>query len=114
MNILLVEDDPAIIELIAMIITGEGHTVTTAIRGADALQLFQSQRYDLVITDFNMPGMNGLILAEKIKALTPSQKILLLSGEMANASPNVDNVVFKPIAFGTLIQVVSQMSPVEP
>ena len=57
-----------------------GHKVTAASSGADALEQFAHQKFDLVITDYKMPRMDGLELIGEIRARTPEMPIILVSG----------------------------------
>jgi CheY-like chemotaxis protein/anti-sigma regulatory factor (Ser/Thr protein kinase) len=59
-NILLVEDDPAIREMIRMILSERNWQVTTAGNGREALTLWRSQPFDIILMDLQMPGMDGL------------------------------------------------------
>ncbi|MEX3916396.1 response regulator [Paraburkholderia sp. BR10872] len=62
-KILLVEDDPRMLDALVWLIESEGHQVAQARNGAEALALARSQPPELVVTDYMMPLMNGLELA---------------------------------------------------
>ena len=66
-NILLVEDDQMLREVNSDILSSEGYTVTTAIDGQDALSKIQSGKWDLILMDVLIPGMNGFEVIEKLK-----------------------------------------------
>jgi CheY-like chemotaxis protein len=70
-RILLVDDEKSIRDSYQMLLEIDNHKVTMAADGAQALALFQSGKFDLVITDFEMAGMKGNELAVKIKQLSP-------------------------------------------
>jgi CheY-like chemotaxis protein len=57
-----------------------GYKITTASTGDDALDLFSSQKFDLVVTDYKMPGMDGLELIADLRKKTPEVPIILVSG----------------------------------
>ncbi len=79
--ILLVDDDPIILELVSTVLTLGGYDVVSASCGAEALSIAQEDgRLDLVLSDVVMPGMNGVQLCEKLKALRPKLKCILMSG----------------------------------
>ena len=59
-NVLVVEDDRLNRNLICKVLRDEGHQIVEASDGAEALELLYAQRFDLVITDFVMPKLNGL------------------------------------------------------
>jgi len=62
-----------------MTLESQGYRVLTAENGPAALALFSAEKIDLVILDFMMPGMNGDVVAERMKQLKPRVPILLLS-----------------------------------
>ena len=91
-RILLVEDQEPIRACLRMMLELEGHQVTEASNGAEALNLFASGHFDLVITDFEMPVMKGNMLAVRIKRLAPSLPILMITAS-ARARRDAENPV---------------------
>lgn len=81
-TILLVEDDPDVREVAAVILSQNGYRVIQAESGEEALQLVKKNNSDirLMITDVVMPGINGQELANKMKALREDLKVLYVSG----------------------------------
>lgn len=81
-HILLVDDEVVIIDLLTEMLTDLGYTVTAEQDGNKALTLFQAapELIDLVITDLNMPGLNGKDLIEAIRSEAPEKPILVISG----------------------------------
>jgi serine/threonine-protein kinase PpkA len=67
-TVLIVEDDGAIRNNVARLLQLEGYAVTTAVDGHDGLEQARRQRPDVVISDINMPGMDGFALLEAIRA----------------------------------------------
>lgn len=78
-NILVVDDEPAMRLLVTSILKGEGHEVTAAANGDEALQLIDRHHYHLVITDLKMPGMSGVALLERVKQDDPETAVILLT-----------------------------------
>ena len=112
--ILLVDDDPEVLHLLRLIITSmaTGYTILTCLRGDIALEQAMQQPTPLLITDYNLPGMNGLQLTAAVKARAPATRVVLIS---ANLSPDlerrardraVDYLVSKPFHVDPLIQIV--------
>ena len=66
-RILVAEDDPHILRVICLWLTRQGHEVLEARNGLSAWELIQQNHPEIVITDINMPGMDGLGLLEKLK-----------------------------------------------
>jgi two-component system cell cycle sensor histidine kinase/response regulator CckA len=86
-TILLVEDEPLLKGLLEQALRMHGYTVLEAMRGDEALRLCEQHAgaIDLLLTDVVMPGMNGRELAQRIVALRPEIKVLLMSGYMDDA-----------------------------
>ena len=91
-TILVVEDDPGVLEVALKTIRGLGYDVATALNGRDALEILRGGRsVDLVFSDVVMPeGMNGYQLAAAARAIDPRIKILLTSGYSAGHRPGHD------------------------
>jgi two-component system cell cycle response regulator CpdR len=79
--VLVVDDDPSVLEVVADMLEDLGCNVITAGSGADALgQLKRNDQISILITDINMPGMDGHELAERATRIRPELKVLQLSG----------------------------------
>ncbi len=81
-HILLVDDDVEVLALYQKILEGIGCRVVSHSRGGEALDFFKAQpgQFDLVITDFRMPGMNGAELSRKILQVKPGMPIIMCTG----------------------------------
>lgn len=77
--ILCVDDETTGLMIRGMILESQGYRVMTAENGVEALAIFSSHAIDFVILDYMMPGMNGDVVAERMKRLKPGVPILLLS-----------------------------------
>ena len=100
-RVLLVDDEEPLRACVRMMLELEGLQVTEASNGAEALHLFALGEFDLVITDFQMPLMEGNELAVKLKRLAPSLPILMVtaSGRARREAENpVDALLGKPFA----------------
>ena len=82
LRILVVDDEPVVIQVIQATLLLSGHVVTTASSGDEALELFRSGKWDLVITDRKMPGKTGEELAREIKMLDPTMPVIMTTGSM--------------------------------
>jgi len=79
--VLLVDDDALVSMGAADMLADLGHSVTEASSGMQALQILEADpQFDLVVTDYAMPGMTGLDLAAKIKQLRPHIPIIIATG----------------------------------
>lgn len=111
-RILLVDDQPEVRTSIKMLLNVDRHTVIEAATGEEALALFESIPFDLVITDYAMPGMLGDQLAAAIKQKAPSKPVILISGQaavtLANTKP-VDVLLYKPFKWQELRGSIAQL-----
>jgi CheY-like chemotaxis protein len=77
--VLCVDDEALGLSVRKLLLEFKGYRVFTAENGPDALALFAAEPIDLVVLDFKMPGMNGDVVAERMKRLKPAVPILMLS-----------------------------------
>ncbi|MER3429102.1 MAG: DNA-binding response regulator [Pyrinomonas sp.] len=78
-SILVVDDERAQREILEMILSSEGYDVTTASSGEAALKLAKEKRFDLVLTDLKMTGMDGIELLQRLLTLDSSIIVILLT-----------------------------------
>ena len=113
-RILLVDDDPRLLTVLSDTLQACGHAVTTAVKGEDALQIFDPGQHDVVITDLGMPRMNGWEVAERVKSLSPDTPVFLLTGwgesvAAHEGSQFVDRVVAKPVSAEALMEQLAEL-----
>lgn len=84
-NILLIDDSPIVLDTVSAFLEDMGWTVLTAHSGLEALKIACAPDLDLVISDLNMPDMNGLEVFRRIYALDPMLPVIILSDEGAMA-----------------------------
>lgn len=80
---LVVDDDRQYLELIKQILECDGLDACCVASGEEALQELKRRTFALMITDLNMPGLNGLELARKVQAIAPHMPIILSSGDIS-------------------------------
>ncbi|MBI5446354.1 MAG: response regulator [Deltaproteobacteria bacterium] len=106
---LVADDEELLRRLLAKLLVSQGHKVVTAPDGDAALELFTRYRPDIVISDIRMPGMDGIALAEEIRAQDPEAEIILITAyadtEMVVEAlrKGVSNFVAKPFELKTLL-----------
>ena len=81
-RILVVDDEQLIRDIVSKMLTGSGFEVTVADTAYEGLDLFHKKEFDLVITDLEMPGMNGWSLASQIKEEAPEIPVVLITGSI--------------------------------
>ena len=79
-KILVVDDDDSIRDVVSKMLCRLGFEVSSADSAESGLALFLKNNFDLVITDFNMSGMDGINLAYYIKEKSPSTQVVLMTG----------------------------------
>ena len=114
-KILVVDDDPNMRELLREELEEEGYEVEAAENGEEALKKFSSGDYDLVILDIEMPGMNGLEVAGKIREMKKDARIILLTAYSHYRSDlsswAADEYVVKSFNFDELKEKVKKLLP---
>ena len=111
-HILVVDDDPAARESLRLLLSLDQHVVTEAADGEEALALFLPSKFDLVITDYLMPGMRGDELAEKIWNIAPDQPILIVTAffeKLLEDGRPAEFMLSKPWSIDDLRQAVAEM-----
>jgi two-component system sensor histidine kinase EvgS len=109
MNLLVVDDNPAILEILSDAMGLCGHHVDTAKDGIDAMALQEAHHYDVVITDAHMPGLCGFDLCRAIKARFPEVKIIGMTGSLSMAgfrNAGADLCLAKPFSIDRLRDAV--------
>jgi CheY-like chemotaxis protein len=109
---LLVEDDPGARASIKLLLAIDRHEVVEATGGAEALELLQSQPFDLVILDYFMPGMRGSQVALHIRERAPSLPMLMITAyleKLGDSDKPVDAVLGKPFAIEELRRAIANL-----
>ncbi|MGB9696635.1 MAG: sigma-54-dependent transcriptional regulator [Ignavibacteria bacterium] len=78
-NILVVDDELTSIAIIRKVVEDSGHKVTTVSNGNEALEKLKEYKYDIMITDFNMPGMNGIELTKQALEIEPEFIVIVIT-----------------------------------
>jgi len=78
-NILVVDDDPGSLNFISHFLRKDGYEVTEARHGAEAVELIENARFDLVLTDVRMPRLDGVTLALHVRSRIPTIPIILMT-----------------------------------
>jgi len=82
LRILVVEDDEVIRSLEAVILESAGHSVDTAENGEAAWRTLQASDYDLLVTDYIMPGVSGLALVRQLRIANMALPVVMVSGTL--------------------------------
>ena len=101
-KILVVDDEPELVDLLKDFLGIKGYKVIGAVSGQEALDILETERVDLVLLDFVMPGLNGTEVAKVAKEKYPYVKFVLMTGFMGMAERlskvnMLEDVLIKPI-----------------
>jgi signal transduction histidine kinase/ActR/RegA family two-component response regulator len=111
--VLVVDDDDQVRRFIADSLRGLGYRVVDAASGTAALSLMETNRFDLLLVDFAMPGMNGVELARAAREKQSHLKVLMVSGyadsAAIDAAPAVARLLRKPFDLSELSTAVDEM-----
>lgn len=114
-RVLVVDDDQDIRRLLAKVIETLKIHVSLADNGEEALRMFREGAFDLVITDIQMPKMDGYCLMREIKAMSRNTPVVLITGQVADsvqanaAAAAAETVLYKPFRLEAIIRVVEQI-----
>jgi DNA-binding response OmpR family regulator len=101
--VLVVDDEPTVREVVASYLRRDGHDVTEAADGSTAVELVQHQRFDLVVLDMMLPGVNGLDILRRIRQMGDMPVIMLTAraeeaDRVAGLELGADDYVVKPFS----------------
>lgn len=111
-DILVVDDDRFILDSLRQIIESVGLTVACAENAEDALAMMAGGTYRFLVTDYNMPGMDGVGLARRVSAIAPQMPIVLMTGNISldisqARDAGITGVLYKPFNPRELLEVIS-------
>ena len=101
-NILLVDDNQDCLRLVKNLLEIEGMTVQSAESGEEALCELREKTFYLMITDLNLPGLDGFALAQKALEIAPGMPVIMVTGSIAPGIPRlaeaagIATVLYKP------------------
>jgi len=115
-TVLLIDDDREFLDILAERLTIRGMEVTSAASGRAALDLVRAARFNVIVLDLQMPEMDGLQVLERLVALDPAQRIILLTGH-ATVSRGVHamklgaaDVLEKPVDIRELVERIKTVA----
>lgn len=111
----MVDDEKDIRNLFSKVLSFLGYEVAVASSGTEALNLFLANPFDLIITEFQMPSMDGWTLASDIKNRFPNTPVVMITGQVNDGviekikGSSVDFVMFKPSRLEDILKAVHKM-----
>ncbi|MCH8271752.1 MAG: response regulator [Candidatus Marinimicrobia bacterium] len=115
-NILVVDDEPSYRKVMKRLLNTDGHNVTLAEDGIDGLRILQKKEFDMVLTDINMPNMNGWEFLEKLNSLYPDLPVAIITGYleyMDSTKYKIDistrKILRKPIKLKDIRELIKEL-----
>lgn len=111
-SILVIDDDPDVLELVTDVLQDAGYETTTAADGEEAAQLLAWQTFDMVVSDIMLPRLNGMRLLERVRREHPRMPVVLISGyathELADEAMRRGgaHILLKPFSPADLLDTV--------
>ena len=115
LNVLIVDDEPRVLEVVSAYLRCDGHSVSTAASGREGLEKFRRNQFDLVVLDRVMPEMSGDQTARFIKQVNERIPVIMLTGfgaliEVSGSQPAaVDVVLNKPVTLDVLRKTIGKL-----
>lgn len=119
-RVLVVEDEERVRTLLKDAFSAEGHQVTEAATGAEAIEQLDSNKFDLVVCDLGLPELSGLHVARWVKEFRPELPVIIATGysEMISAEDHekarIDEVIRKPYAVADVLNCANQVLAAQP
>jgi signal transduction histidine kinase len=115
LRVLVVDDDPAVRELLSRVLQRAGHSVTGVASAEEALVRFVPHQYDLLFTDLSLSGMDGVTLLSHVRALDPQITAVIVTGwgkieEGQHQSLGAAAVLTKPFNVAQVLQIAGKIS----
>jgi DNA-binding response OmpR family regulator len=102
-RLLVVDDDPAVLESVRRVLALDGHTIECVPDAEQALNALGRSRFDLLVTDYLLPGVNGLRLAETAKKKGHCHSVLMITAfPQDHPSGAIDLLLLKPFSVESL------------
>ena len=114
-RILIVDDEPYIRDLIRQTLKARNYEAGMAANGVEALEVLSRERYDIMVTDVVMPGMEGYELVKQAKRLHPHIRIIVLTGYPRTTDigdfllQGADDLLPKPFRANDLLAVIKRV-----
>jgi len=112
MKILMVDDEPLVCESMRFMLELDGHEMDEVYSGSEALEMLHHRSFDLIFTDFFMPGMRGDQLAREVRGRSAEPPIVMITGFPPHPPPqDVAKIVVKPFDLNSIRGVLKDLKP---
>jgi CheY-like chemotaxis protein len=113
-KILVVDDNKFLRTVVSKMLSRLGYEVLSADSGENGLRIFLKNKFDIVLSDYEMPGMDGVALACSIKKSSPRTPVVIMTGAgketvYSRESTAVDEVISKPFSLAGLAETIQNL-----
>ena len=113
MNIIVVDDEPSIVQMCVKVLQAQGHTVQGFTKATEALTHLEAEAADLLVVDYKMPELTGIDFIKRAWALRPDMRVVMITAHgtrevITRANETGVNVVLKPFTPGELTKGIAQ------
>ena len=114
-KILVVDDNNVLLIVISKMLSLLGYEVSSADSGASGLNVFSRSNFDIVLSDYDMPGMDGVAFACSVKQCSPRTRVVIMTGAgkesvFSRKSTAVDEVISKPFTLAEIDETIQNVS----
>jgi CheY-like chemotaxis protein len=114
-RILVVDDNHGLRIAVSKMLSRLGYEVSSADSGENGLSIFFKNRFDIVLSDYEMPGMDGVAFACSIKKSSPCTRVVIMTGVgketvFSRESAAVDEVISKPFSLAEIDETLQNVS----
>lgn len=114
-NILVVDDNNVFRILVSKMLSRLGYEVSSADSGENGLRIFLMNKFDIVLSDYEMPGMDGVAFACSVKKSSPRTPVVIMTGAgretvFSRNSTAVDEVISKPFSLAEIDVTIQNLS----
>jgi two-component system cell cycle sensor histidine kinase/response regulator CckA len=114
-NILVVDDNNFLRSVVSKMLSMLGYDVSSADSGENGLSLFRKNKFDIVLSDYEMPGMDGIAFACSIKKSSPRTRVVIMTGAgretvLSRNTTAVDEVISKPFTLAEIDETIQNLS----
>jgi CheY-like chemotaxis protein len=114
-KILVVDDNNVLLIVVAKMLSLLGYEVSSADSGANGLNVFRKSNFDIVLSDYDMPGMDGVAFARSVKKCSPRTRVVIMTGAgretvFSRNSTAVDEVISKPFTLAEIDETIQNVA----
>jgi CheY-like chemotaxis protein len=114
-KILVVDDNNVFRIVVSKMLSRLGYEVSSADSGENGLRIFLKNKFDIVLSDYEMPGMDGVALACSVKKSSPRTRVVIMTGAgketiFSRKSAAVDKVISKPFTLAEIDETIQNLA----